>query len=427
MDILNRIKLNKFVYFLFCSMILAILTGIHFLSNWWVFRISGTREIKIRETSNFSDLEIIMSFLPCYRLIENDVYQTDDNFECHKGYMYGIMLLRVFNFLKLDLIPIGLVATFLLTIFLLGLGAVASSFTQKNKLHLWFVILIIFSPGTWLAIERANLDILIIFMLLVASQCLSRGFEISGILIVCFSSLLKFYTLPLVLVLIVISHRMKTKVLGSIAFLVILPMVVVDISAITNPGFPSTWYISFGVRSSGLYLNLLLEQLGLEKYLLNSIEVQLLSYVIFSVACILIVKLNKSNLLTFRKVLFDRSKFQTLRYPDNLVCIFGVTFISCYLAGMSFDYRLIFLGVAGVEFIRKSNLLNLKMKGKYFFLAVSLWFSGSFLPSTSLILSGIFQVIGDIAILFISAFFIAACTLEIKSKIRSQKKIKQNL
>ena len=152
-------------------MIFAVLTGIHFLSNWWVFRISGTREIKIRETSNFSDLEIILNFLPCYRLIGNDVYRTDDDFECHKGYMYGSMLLRLLNLLKLDSVPLGLVAIFLLTFFLIGLGALASSFTQKNRLPLWFIIFIIFSPGTWLVIERANIDILVILMLLVASQC----------------------------------------------------------------------------------------------------------------------------------------------------------------------------------------------------------------------------------------------------------------
>ena len=84
---------------------------------------------------------------------------------------------------------------------------------------------------------------------------------------------------------------------------------------------------------------------------------------------------------------------------------------------MSYDYRLSFLAVTGLSFIALAKYQELRIKGLTLLLIFALWGSGTFLPSTSLVLSGFIQLIGDVAIFILSTFFILALTNEIKSKI----------
>jgi hypothetical protein len=252
-------------------------------------------------------------------------------------------------------------------------------------------------------------------MLLVSSQLFSKGYEISAILVIAFTALFKFYTLPVILVLIVVTNRKSTRVVGTLVAFLVFPKVFLDISSITNPGFPSTWYISFGLESIGLYINLFLEQINQAKFILSSLEVKILGYLTLILALILLSKFYKiesMNAIDFLKISSDFTELNFLRIS---FWIFGATFISCYLAGMSYDYRLTFLAAAGVSFIALAKYQKVKIIRLTWIFSVALWFSGSFLPSTSLLLSGLIQLIGDISIFILSTLFLLVIIEVIKS------------
>ncbi len=399
------------------SCIFLSLTTLNYISDWWVFKVSGSSEVKIRESSDFSDLLAIKSFVACYREVGNSIYLYDDIFPCHIGYFYGSTLIKLLAIIKLDLIPLVYIGSGLTILFCLSLGVFTSKIATKNSQFTFVIVSSLFSPGVWLLLERGNLDILIFLMVFIGSQLFSRGNEIFGTLVIAFSALFKFYTFPVLLVLLVITNKKLTKIVGFLFVLLVFSKVFLDVRSITNPGFPSTWYISFGIKSFGLYLNLFLEHFNQNKFILNSLEVGLFGYFLLIITLLLLSKFNKSRVQRVINILEAPPNRPNWNFLRNIFWIFGSTFISCYLAGMSYDYRLSFLAVAGLSFIALAKYQELRIKGVTSLLIFALWGSGSFLPSTSLVLSGFIQLIGDVAIFNLSTFFILALINEIKSKI----------
>ena len=401
---------------IFSSIFLS-LTILNYISDWWVFKVSGSSEVKIRESSDFPDLMWFKSRVACYREVGNSLYLYDDNSPCHLGYFYGSTLIKLFAIIKLDSIRLGYIGSGLTILFCLSLGVFTSKIATRNGQFTFFVISLLFSPGIWLLLERANLDILIFLMVFTGSQLFSRGNEIFGTIVIAFSALFKFYTLPVLLVLLVITNKRLTRIVGFLFAPLVFSKVFLDVTSITNPGFPSTWYISFGIKSFGLYLNLFLEHFNQNRLILNSLEVGLFGYFLLIVSLILLSKFYKSKVQSVIDILEIPPNSPNWNLLRNIFWIFGSTFISCYLVGMSFDYRLSFLAVAGLSFIVLAKYQEVKIKGLTLLLIFALWGSGSFLPSTSLVLSGIIQLIGDGAIFILSTFFILALINEIRSKI----------
>ena len=138
---------------------------------------------------------------------------------------------------------------------------------------------------------------------------------------------------------------------------------------------------------------------------------------ILHAALILLSRFDKSRVQRVINILEISPNCPNWNFLRNIFWIFGSTFISCYLVGMSYDYRLSFLAVTGLSFIALAKYQELRIKGLTLLLIFALWGSGTFLPSTSLVLSGFIQLIGDVAIFILSTFFILALTNEIKSKI----------
>lgn len=402
---------------LYFSLIFLTLTFLNYLSDWWVFRVSGSSEVKIRESSDFADLMWIKSFVACYRKVGDSLYLYDENVPCHLGYFYGSTLIKFFEMIKLDSVSIVWLGRVLTILFCIGLGIIASKITTDKGSHKLFIVFLLFSPGIWLLLERANLDILIFLLLLIGNQLFSKGYEISGMLLIALSALFKFYTLPVLLVLIVITKKRITRIVGTLVTLLVFPKVLLDITSITNPGFPSTWYISFGIESIGLYINLFLEHVNQNRFILNGLEVKLLGYVTLILAVILFSKFGRIQIKSISRALEISPDFAAWSFLRNAFWIFGTTSISCYLAGMSYDYRLSFLAVTGLSLVALARNKKISINGLPFLLIVATWCSGSFLPSTSLVLSGLIQLTGDIAFFILSIFFILTLINETKLKI----------
>ena len=239
---------NKNLRAMLFSCIFLGLTILNYISDWWVFKVSGSSEVKIRESSDFSDLMWIKSFVACYREVGNSLYLYDDNSPCHVGYFYGSTLIKLFAIIKLDSIPLVYIGSGLTILFCLSLGVFTSKIATRKGQFTFVVISSLFSPGIWLLLERANLDILIFLMVFIGSQLFSRGNEIFGTIVIALSALFKFYTLPVLLILLVITNKRLTRIVGFLFVLLVFSKVFLDVTSITNPGFPSTWYISFGIK-----------------------------------------------------------------------------------------------------------------------------------------------------------------------------------
>ena len=423
LDFKSMLKFSKLdfkkqnITVLYFSLIFLTLTFLNYLSDWWVFRVSGSSEVKIRESSDFADLMWIKSFVACYRKVGDSLYLYDENVPCHLGYFYGSTLIKFFEMIKLDSVSIVWLGRVLTILFCIGLGIIASKITTDKGSHKLFIVFLLFSPGIWLLLERANLDILIFLLLLIGNQLFSKGYEISGMLLIALSALFKFYTLPVLLVLIVITKKRITRIVGTLVTLLVFPKVLLDITSITNPGFPSTWYISFGIESIGLYINLFLEHVNQNRFILNGLEVKLLGYVTLILAVILFSKFGRIQIKSISRALEISPDFAAWSFLRNAFWIFGTTSISCYLAGMSYDYRLSFLAVTGLSLVALARNKKISINGLPFLLIVATWCSGSFLPSTSLVLSGLIQLTGDIAFFILSIFFILTLINETKLKI----------
>jgi hypothetical protein len=408
---------NKNANSIFFSCIFLSLTFLNYFSDWWVFKVSGSSEVKIRESSDFADLVWIKSFVACYRKVGDSIYLYDENVPCHLGYFYGSTLIKFFEIVKLDSVSIAWIGLVLTILFCIGLGIIASNVGADKGFHKLFIMSVLFSPGIWLLLERGNLDILIFLLLLAGTQLFSKGNEISGILLIALAALFKFYSLPVLLTLIFITSKRITRIVGTLVTLLVVPKVFLDITSITNPGFPSTWYISFGIESIGLYLNLALEQVNQNTFILNGLEVKLLGYITLILAVILLSKFGKIQIKNISKALEISPDFAAWSFLRNSFWIFGTTSISCYLAGMSYDYRLSFLAVTGLSLITLANNKKISMNRLLILLIIATWCSGSFFPSTSLVLSGLIQLVGDMAFFILSVFFILTFINEIKIKI----------
>ena len=423
LDFKSMLKFSKLdfkkqnITVLYFSLIFLTLTFLNYLSDWWVFRVSGSSEVKIRESSDFADLMWIKSSVACYRKVGDSLYLYDENVPCHLGYFYGSTLIKFFEMVKLDSVSIVWLGRVLTILFCIGLGVIASKIATDKGSHKLFIVFLLFSPGIWLLLERANLDILIFLLLLIGNQLFGKGHEISGMLLIALSALFKFYTLPVLLVLIVITKKRITRIVGTLVTLLVFPKVLLDITSITNPGFPSTWYISFGIESIGLYINLFLEHVNQNRFILNGLEVKLVGYVTLILAVILFSKFGRIQIKSISRALEISPDFAAWSFLRNGFWIFGTTSISCYLAGMSYDYRLSFLAVAGLSLVALARNKKISINGLPFLLIVATWCSGSFLPSTSLVLSGLIQLTGDIAFFILSIFFILTLINETKLKI----------
>jgi len=415
LDILKK----RVTVFFFTSIFLS-LTALNYFTDWWIFKVSGSSEVKIRESTDFADLMWIKSFVACYRKVGDSLYLYDENVPCHLGYFYGSTLIKFFEIVKLDSTSIVWIGSVLTVLFCVGLGIIASKIASDKSCHKLLIVFLLFSPGVLLLLERANLDILIFLLLLIGNNLFSKGKEISGILVIALSALFKFYTIPVLLILILISNKRITRIVGTLVTVLVIPKVFLDIISITNPGFPSTWYISFGIESIGLYLNLALEQFNQNRFILNGLEVKLLGYVTLILAVILFSKFGKIQIKSISKALEISPKFAAWSFLRSAFWIFGTTSISCYLAGMSYDYRLSFLAVAGLSLIALAKNKRISISCLPVLLIIATWCSGSFFPSTSLVLSGLIQLVGDIAVFILSVFFTLTLINEIKLKINKQ-------
>lgn len=193
------------------------------------------------------------------------------------------------------------------------------------------------APPTWLAIERANIDILIFVILTIGVLLFLRGHIVVSAIVLGVDSVLKIF--PIGAFLLFLSHRRKHPfpallflAIAGLGFAFLLP----QFSTISSrtPQSPGN---SFGAPLLFVGAS---EVFGLEvgTYVprVLGLTVVITAVTIFFAAEYKIPKLSKLTTDTVSSIASDRIALA-------LILPFGGSFAAAYLSGTNFDYRLIFL------------------------------------------------------------------------------------
>jgi hypothetical protein len=205
------------------------------------------------------------------------------------------------------------------------------------------------------------------------------------------SALFKFYTLPLLIIPILLSKKLYVKVFGICALFLGTVVIIGDFK-IMDGKIIQAGNNHFGMKIIGNYLG----KVGIK---LNIISAYFLGVILF-LACVILVifllfKLERSLL---HKELFSKQ-------INTLFIFMSSTFLLCFIVGLSVDYKLIFYLVSA-PFLIILIKTRLKLIVSAFFL-VGAWLCYP---------SGIFQTLGDLALEFVAAFQIIILLLTLFPK-----------
>jgi hypothetical protein len=254
------------------------------------------------------------------------------------------------------------------------------------------------SPSIALLFERSNFDLLIASMIILSAMFFAHNSQKVGFGIIAVTAMLKIYTLPL-LWLTAALRTFQPKRLWVVGIGVTATVIALfDLWRIQ--GIPQGGQVQFGAPVFVHYF----EYFGLFHF---SVMALVFGFTLPALIAVVFWRLGiKVRPLWTSDVSKGKSSSQEL-----LLVFSAVVFLSCYFAGLSFDYRLIFLLIAGFLFIKSSPLGTVGHAVLWILLILAMWGGGAFglgltqgSASGWKILVGAFQLLGDLAIAVWVAF-----------------------
>lgn len=387
-----KIKLNSFsgtTWFLF--FVSPILILVNFLLDWPLVKFSA-----LSAGFNFADLLSTTSTIDCYREIGFDVYSATNAGYCG-NYIYGRELLQIIS--KMPIYPsqfntLGIIAVLLFCI----ITAIFTLSIRKPEVSTaLFTVMMIASPGTFLLLERGNLDVFMILGVFFVAHLFSTNKFFSGYIVLTILTIFKFYTLPLFALILLFQTGRRERLFGITLFTFSTTLCVRSIASI-QAGFPEGGYAQFGLNIIGNYMR---RGLNLD---VSHFEGRIFGYISFTLLLIGLGYFVNSKMAADSLIL--------KKSEVNLFGMYsGIIFITCYIAGLSYDYRLPFM-IFSYLWILNTIVFPKKLRIILHILAIfSAWFStgfGSyFLPDNTFwqryVIMGS-QAIGDLAIWILAGF-----------------------
>ena len=360
-------------YFICTFLFLSMNYILNLVLNWPLLAMSG-----IKGETSFSDLSTTLKQVNCGQSTCPD-------------YIYGDLFARLARGLNLSAISIDLMAYILTSLFILSVSLIASS--AKSKLAVLAINAVGVSPSTLLLLERANIDIFIFVLCFLASILAKGKLRVMSVLLLALSTLIKFYPLLAFLHQSFLMSKNKSSNLKR-AFIGLLALGVTIIT-FTNvvkesSSIPLNWDNSFGLSIGILWLSFIFK------------EMTNLNLVV-SGSLIPIIGLS-SLIITWRLMKLSRLTKVSLRSTSigrDPVFLVGLT---CYVLGISYDYRLVFILIPCALMLENS----VTQPGNRFLLLIvaSFFTTTNFGVNVKFFYPGI-QLIGDIAlfILILTSIF----------------------
>ncbi len=321
-------------------------TSITFISLFVVFVFMQLttwlplRYWKIWGGGNFIDSQQILQWSKCYETQRNLVFINQG--EC-SGYIYGSMLLRVLSSFQVDSAATQYFGYFFMFILAATMSYTINMFTKHRESP--FIFLILLSPPVLLLAERGNFDVLMFALIGAAGVLFGKNHQIWALIPLAIATLLKFYSLPLFLVFFLLNRNRKQKLATFAVVIIVSVRLIFDLQLIQS-SFPSGHSWKFGMSIWSRYLTQL-ENLNTSEMVHNLSGFTIL-------------------FLIFGSTYFFLKKGKILNLPQNssqrseriLFYLFLLTHISCFILGMSFDYRLIFISMASVIYLKSFSPKN---------------------------------------------------------------------
>lgn len=344
--------------------LLIVFYAYHDITKWSIMKFLGAQGPIL-----YVDTSTVLYYSRCFENIGVSVFLSGDS--C-SNWNYGTSILRLLAFLELqttDAQLIGRVLTYSLLLIFCVLVYLARGYAVAQVT----LFLGLISPPVWLLMERGNFDSVIYMLIFLSALIYARGYKVSPILLVSISSILKFYTLPLLFFILVRSRGAYIKIFNLIALLVCFVIIFRDLQLLDKNNIIQAGNNHFGLKIIGNYIGKLGIEVNLETQYLISIFLFVVSLVI---VYFLVLRSPFTN--------FVSANLLVLRFM-HLFCF--IVLVSIYLIGLSVDYKLIFV-MATVPFLIIHSRRKLQYLISLLFL-MSVWFT---------YLTGIFQTVGDFAL-----------------------------
>jgi hypothetical protein len=365
----------------------AISVIINVKSGWLLVSRAG-----FPNKNHFDDLSLVIDWSECFREIGNGVYSTQTQDGCG-GYLYGQPLLHVINVLNISRSQIDFISTFLIVASVFCLAIVAVNYQKNSISSLMITAALIFSPNYFLLIERMNVDLIVILMLVFAGLALKSGKFSASYILIAATALFKFYTLPLLVFVTLKYGSGKSRIVALLLTGVVAIKILIDIQRIKGT-FPSTWFISFGLQIWGKYLNLLFEMLNLETTQLSWPIETLVGLTLIALVGLAFLFVNHTNEHLDEPIFYLRP----LGKEDLLLFEFlSIPFLTCYFLNTSYDYRLPLLSVALCLVLKYQSGVRYRIFGGLALMAT--WMTVYIPFPTSGTGVAVWQMIGDLSMI----------------------------
>jgi hypothetical protein len=294
------------------------------LLNWPILQFA-----RVVSPIKYRDTYWVLADADCYREIGARIYGLESQTGC-PGYIYGQPLLRFLNLIRIEAGDTEIFVHVVRALFSLALALVILQLAKKLSSASFLAVLALLSPGTQLMLYNGNFDLLIFAIVVFGYFAISKNFVILGLILFFISGVFKFYTIPLLLVMIFCVPKFRDKAI-SLILLLLASMSAVSDLRLMQESIPSSGYAQFGFSIYSKYL----EQLGMNA--LSSYGLILSLFIL--IASFLVIKI-------FSK---STKQMEVEEDPNSwlLFLVLVVVFLACYFAGLSYDPRLLYLTLAG--------------------------------------------------------------------------------
>ena len=382
----NKNIKNIIAYILYSN----VLTYLNYLMDWPLVRLANLR------VPNFIDLKAVLLSIECAK--SADPSSSLDSIFTTCNYIYGSPLLFFGKYLGLNSVNTGFYAWLLLVISSSLIGLFTYLSISNFKKSLIVVSLIICSPALSLLFERANIDVMIFILVILSAWLYARKQFVISIAIIFIVTLLKFYTLFLLLILIYF-HISKKNYYVLIPITAITALnVIFDLARIEK--VPAGGRAQFGTGVFFWYFDAVGIHIDKAIWILIGIVITLtVTYLLMKVP------------QDYVSILSYKFNFRSSSTSEVAIGWSSIIFLSCFLVGFNYDYRLVFLAFGGLLLFQANN-------STYKFLweimyCIALWGSIGFgltfngLNHKTEIVFAFFQLIGDISALLIASYLLA--------------------
>jgi hypothetical protein len=309
---------------------------------------------------NFADLLSTLSTIDCYREIGFDVY-SDSNAGYCGNYIYGRELLQIFSQFPIYPEHSESIGTIAILFFGIISGIFCITVIKQKTTSIFFAVFLIASPGTSLLLERGNIDVFMIIGVFIVGVLMSKNQNHLGILLLSILTIFKFYTLPLLAVLVLFKLSGRQRIFGIISLIATGLLSLRSISLI-RAGFPEGGYSQFGLNIVGNYL-----RRGLEMDI-SHLQGRIFGYISFILLLLVMSYLIRKKSLASHLIL-KRKQIDSFGFYSILI------FLTCYLTGLSYDYRLVFLIFGSLWILNSLNFERSFQVALQFLTAVACWCS----------------------------------------------------